>query len=379
MGFSCFALGAFFNQLLLRNSWRHPSSSLHRLWNRFSPCKRLLKLLKKRLNCHGKVHEMCSIQEEQGQQIKKQQKGKLLSRHRPTNAAEKSFSVRKSFGRVPSWSRFVEESVGRWSFVEESSSQEIGEIVLSASAVETDWAVDLSQLFLGHKFASGAHSRLYHGIYQNRTVAVKLIMPPCEDLQLSSQLSRQFFLEVTLLSRLQHSNIIKFVGACKRPPIYCVITEYLPGGSLKAFLHKIEPNSISISLIVRMALDVATDFGVSCLESQRNTMKGFMGTYRWMAPEMLKEELCSKKVDVYSFGIVLWELCTGLIPFGDMTPVQAAFAICQEKARPTIPDHCPKELAELMHQCWCNKPTKRPEFVEIVNTLNIFALKVVRS
>ena len=49
-----------------------------------------------------------------------------------------------------------------------------------------------------------------------------------------------------------------------------------------------------------------------------------------MAPEMIKEKNHTKKVDVYSFGIVLWELLTALTPFDDMTPEQAAFAVCQK-------------------------------------------------
>lgn len=72
------------------------------------------------------------------------------------------------------------------------------------------------------------------------------------------------------------------------------------------------------------------DFGISCLESQCGSGKGFTGTYRWMAPEMIKEKHHTRKVDVYSFGIVLWELLTALTPFHDMTPEQAAFAVSQK-------------------------------------------------
>lgn len=396
MGLSCYEFGAFFNLLLLRGL-RQPSTiachALRRFWNRHFSRKRFAKPLKPRFCYDMKSQEEveCSIHEE-GRSLKKQKKEVLFFRHRKKSAPRTSLSGRRTFGRVASWSRYVEESVG-------------SEIV-SLEFAETEYSVDMSQLFLGQKFASGAHSRLYHGIYQNRPVAVKLMMPLHEDSQLSSQLNRQFSLEVSLLSRLRHNNIIEFVGACKRPPIYCVITEYLSGGSLKVFLHKNNPNSISMDLITRLALDVAegmkylhsqgvihrdlksdnllmtddfhvkvADFGVSCLETQRNSMKGFLGTYRWMAPEMIKEEICSRKVDVYSFGMVLWELCTGLIPFGDMTPVQAAFAICQEKARPTIPDHCPKELARLMQQCWSSNPAKRPEFIQIVELLQILNIQ----
>ena len=72
------------------------------------------------------------------------------------------------------------------------------------------------------------------------------------------------------------------------------------------------------------------DFGTSCLETQCREAKGNMGTYRWMAPEMIKEKPYTRKVDVYSFGIVLWELTTALLPFQGMTPVQAAFAVAEK-------------------------------------------------
>lgn len=154
---------------------------------------------------------------------------------------------------------------------------------------------------------------------------------------------------------------MQFIAACKKPPVFCIITEYYPGGSLRKYLHQQGPYSLPLDLVLRLALDIAhgmqylhargilhrdlksenllldedmcvkvADFGISCLETQCGSAKGFTGTYRWMAPEMIKEKHHTKKVDVYSFGIVMWELLTALIPFDDMTPEQAAFAVCQK-------------------------------------------------
>lgn len=76
-----------------------------------------------------------------------------------------------------------------------------------------EFSVDLSKLFLGLKFAHGAHSRLYHGIYNDEAVAVKIIRVPEEDEGgvMAARLEKQFNREVTLLSRLHHSHVIKVI------------------------------------------------------------------------------------------------------------------------------------------------------------------------
>ena len=166
---------------------------------------------------------------------------------------------------------------------------------------------------------------------------------------------------ITFSSSSSLSSSVQFIAACKKPPVYCIITEYMSQGTLRMYLNKKEPYSLSVETILRLALDISrgmeylhsqgvihrdlksnnlllndemrvkvADFGTSCLETQCMEAKGNMGTYRWMAPEMIKEKPYTRKVDVYSFGIVLWELTTALLPFQGMTPVQAAFAVAEK-------------------------------------------------
>lgn len=274
------------------------------------------------------------------------------------------------------------------------------------------WTVDRSKLLIGPKFASGAHSRLFNGIYMEVPVAVKFIRQPDdeEDAELASQLEKQFNTEIATLSRLQHRNVIKLVGACSSPPVFCVLTEFLPGGSLRAYLHKQEHKSLPLEKIISVGLDIANgmgyihsqgvvhrdvkpeniifdaewcakivDFGIACEEAYCDPLANDPGTFRWMAPEMMKHKPYGRKVDVYSFGLILWEMLTGSVPYEDLTPFQAAFAVFDKNVRPAMPSSCPAALRVLIEQCWASQADKRPEFWQIVQLLEKFKMVLDRD
>ncbi|KQK17562.1 serine/threonine-protein kinase HT1 [Brachypodium distachyon] len=314
----------------------------------------------------------------------------------PSSDAATDDMEKKRWDSMESWSMLLDTAMG-------PSSSGPGESSSSSrhSGRREEWMADLSHLFIGNKFAAGANSRIYRGIYKQRAVAVKMVRIPERDEARRALLEDQFNSEVAFLSRLYHPNIVQFIAACKKPPVYCIITEYMSQGTLRMYLNKKDPYSLSPETILKLALDISrgmeylhaqgvihrdlksqnlllndemrvkvADFGTSCLETRCQATKGNKGTYRWMAPEMIKEKPYTRKVDVYSFGIVLWELTTCLLPFQGMTPVQAAYAASEKNLRPPLSSSCPPVLNNLIKRCWSANPARRPEFSYIVSVLD---------
>ncbi|KAK7244117.1 hypothetical protein RIF29_38935 [Crotalaria pallida] len=285
---------------------------------------------------------------------------------------------------------------------------------VTALTIAQEWSLDLSNLFIGQKFYHGAHSHLYKGLYKEEYVAVKILSIPYDDEEkgsLASLLEAQFIREVTFLPRLHHQNVVKFIAACKGKDkdnnVSIILTEFLKGGSLRAYLNKLNSKPMPLKKVISFALDIArgmeyihsqgiihrdlkpenvlvgdddsrlkiADFGIAC-EAAKNC-DSWSGTYRWMAPEMIKKKRYGRKVDVYSFGLMLWEMVTGTVPYKGMTPVQVAFAVSDKNLRPVIPSGCPSVIGDLIQKCWAMKPEKRPEFLQVVQVLEKFDLSLL--
>ncbi|XP_010525852.1 PREDICTED: serine/threonine-protein kinase HT1-like [Tarenaya hassleriana] len=263
-----------------------------------------------------------------------------------------------------------------------------------------DWTINLGKLNMGPAFAQGAFGKLYRGTYNGEDVAIKILERPENDPEKGQLMEQQFQQEVMMLATLRHPNIVRFIGACRKSVVWCIVTEYAKGGSLRQFLTKRQNRAVPLKLAVKQALDVArgmayvhglgyihrdlksdnlliaadrsikiADFGVARIEVKTEGMTPETGTYRWMAPEMIQHRPYTQKVDVYSFGIVLWELITGMVPFHNMTAVQAAFAVVNRGVSPPIPNECLPVLSDIMARCWDADPEVRPPFTEIVTML----------
>jgi len=89
-----------------------------------------------------------------------------------------------------------------------------------------------------------------------------------------------------------------------------------------------------------------------------------------VAPEVIKNESYTESADVYSFGVIMWEVVARQPPFHGLQTMQIAYAVANQGLRPTIPSTCPPSLAALITDCWQTDPRHRPTFAVILERLN---------
>ncbi|CAN6297289.1 unnamed protein product [Urochloa humidicola] len=283
-----------------------------------------------------------------------------------------------------------------------------------ASWIERKLLVDPKMLFVGDKIGEGAHGKVYKGKYGDQIVAIKVLNRGSTPEE-KATLEARFIREVNMMCKVKHENLVKFIGACKEP-LMVIVSELLPGMSLKNYLNSIRPSQLDTHTAISYALDIAhamdclhangiihrdlkpdnllltanrkklklTDFGLAREETVTEMMTAETGTYRWMAPELYstvtlrrgEKKHYTNKVDVYSFGIVLWELLTNRMPFEGMSNLQAAYAAAFQQKRPTLPEETPQELVFIVQSCWVEDPIMRPSFSQIIRMLETFLMTI---
>lgn len=272
---------------------------------------------------------------------------------------------------------------------------------------------DLEEL---RELGSGTYGTVYHGKWRGSDVAIKRIKSSCFSGRSSEQerLTKDFWREARILSNLHHPNVVAFYGVVPDGVggTLATVTEFMANGSLRNVLLK-KDRSLDRRRKLVVAMDAAFgmeylhlknivhfdlkcdnllvnlrdpqrpickvgDFGLSRIKRNTLVSGGVRGTLPWMAPELLNgsSSRVSEKVDVFSFGITLWEILTGEEPYANMHCGAIIGGILKDTLRPPIPEQCDLEWRRLMEDCWSADPEARPSFTEITNRLRSMSLTV---
>jgi hypothetical protein len=129
---------------------------------------------------------------------------------------------------------------------------------------------------------------------------------------------------------------------------------------------------------------VLADFGMARSHTQsmsiRKTASGPFGTLNWMAPEMISDGQVSQAIDVYAFGIIVWEMCSGMIPWAGLPEQTIMFKVAVKSERPTVErGRWPAWACDLMEACWHHDPKKRPTMAEVLRRLRAVAARVPKA
>uniref|UniRef100_A0A8D0ADL3 mitogen-activated protein kinase kinase kinase n=1 Tax=Sander lucioperca TaxID=283035 RepID=A0A8D0ADL3_SANLU len=257
------------------------------------------------------------------------------------------------------------------------------------------WEVPFEEISDLQWVGSGAQGAVFLGKFHGDDVAVKKVRDIKET-------------EIKHLRKLKHPNIITFKGVCTQAPCYCILMEYCAQGQLYEVLRA--GRKITPSLLVDWSMGIAggmnylhlhkiihrdlkspnmlithddlvkiSDFGTSKELSDKSTKMSFAGTVAWMAPEVIRNEPVSEKVDIWSFGVVLWEMLTGEIPYKDVDSSAIIWGVGNNSLQLPVPESCPDGFKILLRQCWNCKPRNRPSFRQILLHLDIASADVLST
>ncbi|KDO29381.1 TKL protein kinase [Saprolegnia parasitica CBS 223.65] len=249
----------------------------------------------------------------------------------------------------------------------------------------------------------GSSCKVYKAMWRGTEVAIKKFSSLNAE-----QVNKEFKHEVTMMTHLGcHPCIVLLLAVCTTPR--SIIFEYLPFSLFEQIngsqdpTKKIPPFPNTWQKRLQMIMDVArglqflhsfnivhrdlkslnllitdegrvklADFGIAKVALENEFMTRCCGTYQWMAPEVIVSQTYSVSADIYSFGIVMWEICEASVPFADTPAALVAMAVIQENKRPTMSANIPTPLKDLITSCWDKEASVRPDAATIVSVLTNF-------
>uniref|UniRef100_A0A0B6ZKK7 Mitogen-activated protein kinase kinase kinase 7 n=1 Tax=Arion vulgaris TaxID=1028688 RepID=A0A0B6ZKK7_9EUPU len=256
--------------------------------------------------------------------------------------------------------------------------------------------IDFQELKFLEIVGKGAFGVVSRAKWRNKDVAVKRIETESE--------KKAFMQELKQLSRVNHPNIVRLYGACREHPV-CLVMEYAEGGSLYnvlhgsgqqpdytaahavswclqcargvEYLHNMKPKALvhrdlkppNLLLILGGTVLKICDFGTAC--DVQTHMTNNKGSAAWMAPEVFEGSNYSEKCDVFSWGIILWEVLTRRKPFDEIGgPAFRIMWAVHSGRRPPPIQNLPKPMETLMARCWSGNPPERPSMAEVVRIMS---------
>ncbi|NWX13512.1 CSK kinase, partial [Aegotheles bennettii] len=225
------------------------------------------------------------------------------------------------------------------------------------------------------------------GDYRGNKVAVKCIK--------NDATAQAFLAEASVMTQLRHSNLVQLLGVIveEKSGLY-IVTEYMAKGSLVDYLRSRGRSVLGADCLLKFSLDVCeameyleannfvhrdlaarnvlvsedniakvSDFGLT--KEASSTQDTGKLPVKWTAPEALREKKFSTKSDVWSFGILLWEIYSfGRVPYPRI-PLKDVVPRVEKGYKMDAPDGCPAVVYEVMKKCWTLDPGHRPSFHQL--------------
>jgi serine/threonine protein kinase len=202
---------------------------------------------------------------------------------------------------------------------------------------------------------------------------------------------------------LRHPNIVTFIGYCYQKNNFYLVTEFMENKSLK---YVLENKKISLTILDKLSMctDISLaifylhsrsplvlhrdlkssnclvnknnkvklcDFGLSKIYENSDRQTNSSSTCFWMAPEFIVKKIFNEKSDIYSLGILFWEIfMRDTIPYKGMNELTFLLGDIEVlKKRPIIPENFDKEIRALIESCWDMDLNKRPNISMVVDIL----------
>eukprot|EP00586_Coscinodiscus_wailesii_P008677 CAMPEP_0172524836 /NCGR_PEP_ID=MMETSP1066-20121228/294399_1 /TAXON_ID=671091 /ORGANISM="Coscinodiscus wailesii, Strain CCMP2513" /LENGTH=323 /DNA_ID=CAMNT_0013307989 /DNA_START=132 /DNA_END=1104 /DNA_ORIENTATION=+ len=234
----------------------------------------------------------------------------------------------------------------------------------SSASRHSSWeVVDFDKdIVLGRRIGGGGTGIVFRGWYKQQEVAIKTYFNP----KVTAEVHSAFMNELKIMSRLDHPNIVKFIGSATIPPNLCFVMELVNIAFLMSSTSK--KKELSEKDRLQICLEIAC--GMKYLHTRtppviHRDLKRKWGTPNYLAPELWNGArgcVITHTVDVYSYSLLVWEVFTNVIPFYGCDCSDVRRRVCCGERPREGEGLVPKEVGILVKRGWNEDPMRRPSF-----------------